>query len=253
MDKDKNSNLLANPAIIAAVIALCGTVITAALASPILLELIKARQATATPSIAAPVGNPVSFTTKTPPIIQPPTETSIPVPTNTEPPAMVPTNTELPTFTPIPTATPPPTLTFTPTLALPDLQIVAISNPACIRDQRVSPTRYYVRHDITVRNIGAGSTSAFGAFSIRITLDTGSQRYSLEEWASRFNGVVGSLILDFSNLGPNQDAETRVNIDLRGTQNYSLEVIANSGSKTIPESNATNNILTRSFSVTNCP
>ncbi len=234
MTKDKGTSLLSNPVIVAAIIGLCGTIVTAALASPIVLELVREKQSTPAPHATATLS-----------------ETDVPVPTSTEMPISTPTDTETPSFNPTSTFTSTATLTATPVYA--DLQIVAISDPSCVRDHRYTPTKYYVQHTISVRNIGAGSTNDFGTFSIHITLDTGGHRYSLEEWATRFNGVVGNLDLDFSNLGPNQDADTTVNIDLRGLTKYALEAIANSGTHTIPESNTTNNILIKSFTITNCP
>jgi hypothetical protein len=129
--------------------------------------------------------------------------------------------------------------------------VVAISNPICTRDHRVTPEKVYVKLTITVRNLGPASTSSFGLFSVRVTLIFGQQRYSLDEWASRYNGLVNTPNLDISNLNPNEDAEINLSIDLKGHTNYSVEAVANSGSNSIPESNTTNNVLTQSFS-TDC-
>lgn len=173
------------------------------------------------------------------------TSTIPPTDTATE----IPTSTFTPTFTP--TATPTFTPTYTSAPVLSDLIVVAISNPVCVRDHRVTPERVYIKLTVTVRNLGPSSTSSFGAFSVRITLIFGQQRYSLEEWASRYNGLVNTPNLDVSGLNPNEDAEINLSIDLKGNSKYSVEAIANSGANTIPESNTANNALTQSFSI-NC-
>ena len=56
---------------------------------------------------------------------------------------------------------------------------------------------------------------------------------------------------DTASLGPNNDADLVVNIDLRGYSRYSLEVITNAGAAVIPEANSANNSLSQDFS-TNC-
>lgn len=164
------------------------------------------------------------------------------------PPTDTPTETPTSTFTP--TFTPTFTATFTSTPVLADLIVVAISNPTCTRDHRFTPVKVYIKLTITVRNLGLASTNTFGPFSARVTLIFGQQRYSLEEWASRYNGLVNTPNLDISGLKPNEDAEINLSIDLKGNTNYSIEAIANSGAHTIPESNTANNILTQSFSTT---
>jgi hypothetical protein len=127
--------------------------------------------------------------------------------------------------------------------------VVAISNPTCTRDHRFTPVKVYIKLTITVRNLGPASTNSFGIFSVRVTLIFGQQRYSLDEWASRYNGLVNTPNLDISNLNPNEDAEINLSIDLKGNTQYSIEAIANSGSNSIPEANTANNTLAQSFSI----
>lgn len=158
------------------------------------------------------------------------------------------TSTPFPTVTPGPTGTP----SLTPTPLLPDLEVLAISSPTCVSDHRSGSTQKYVRQTITIRNIGAGSTSAFGPFSSRVTFIFGGQRYSLEDWSTRYNGIIGTPELNVADLGPNQDADLTLNIDLRGNKAYGIEVVANSGAQTIAEGNLANNSLTQNFT-TNCP
>jgi hypothetical protein len=145
-----------------------------------------------------------------------------------------------------------PTPAYTATPLLPDLAPVAISAPTCITDHTPGATRTkYVRQVVTIRNLGPGGTASFGSFSSRVILTAGGQRYPLEDWASLYNGVVGPLDLNTASLGPNDDADLVLNIDLRGYSRYSLEVITNSGAAVIPEVNSANNSLSRDFS-TNC-
>jgi hypothetical protein len=183
-----------------------------------------------------------------------PTDTPNPIFTSTITPTDTPTSTFEPT--PTPTFTPTDTPTYTPTYtqttpSLPDLTVVAISNPVCTRDHRFTPEKVYVKLTVTVRNLGSASTNSFGPFSVRVTLIFGQQRYSLDEWSSRFNGLINNPNLNVSNLDPNEDAQIDLSIDLKGHTAYSIEAIANSGANTIPESNTTNNVLTQSFS-TDC-
>ena len=171
------------------------------------------------------------------------TETSV-IPTNT--PTLTVTSTTAPTDTPSSTFTP----TFTSTARLlPDLTVTGISDPLCTKDQRVTPEKLHVKFSMIVRNIGPGSTRPFGPFSVRVNLILGQRRYSLDEWASGFNGVLGSSNMDISNLNPNRDVKLNLSIDLKGNTKFGVEVIANSGSNTIPETNTTNNTLIQSFSV----
>lgn len=171
------------------------------------------------------------------------TETAI-VPTDTPNPSA--TSTFLPTDTPAATFTP----NYTSTTHLfPDLTVTGISDPACIKD-RGSPQNLYVELSFIVRNIGLGSTRPFGPFSVSVNLILGQRRYSLDEWASGFNGVLGSSNMNIENLGPNRDVKLNLSIDLKGNTSFGVEVIANSGTNTIPETNTTNNTLIRGFSVT---
>jgi len=166
------------------------------------------------------------------------------VPTNTS--NLAGTSTILPTDTP--------TFTFTPTFTstaqpLPDLTVTGISDPICTKDQRVIPEKLYVKLSIIVRNIGPGSTRPFGPFSVRVDLVLGQHHYSLDEWASGFNGVIGSSNMDILNLNPNRDVKLNLSIDLKGNTKFGIEVIANSGPNTIPESDTTNNTLIQGFSI----
>jgi len=102
---------------------------------------------------------------------------------------------------------------------------------------------------VIVRNVGFASTRSFGQFSVLVNLILGQQRYSLDEWASSFNGVIDSSDMDISILHPNADVKLNLAIDLKGNKNFGVEVIANSGTSPIPESDTTNNILIQGFSV----
>ncbi len=192
---EKKNNLLRNPAIIAALIGLCGTLVAALLSSPILLQLIKGTNATATP-VASQA-----------------------------------------------------TLTITP--ALPDLEVLSISAPTCIKDHTPGSNLQYVQQTIIIRNIGTGSTAALGKFSNSVTFTFGGQRYSLEDWASQ-KGIVGTPNLDIADLGPNKEADLTLNINLEGNKSYSIEVTANSGADTISETTFANNSLTKDFT-SSCP
>lgn len=156
------------------------------------------------------------------------------------------TSTIIPTDTPTPIIAPSPTATYTPiTKPLADLTVTGISDPVCIGDGRLGS----VKLTIFVRNIGRGSTKYFGPFSVRVNLILGQRHYGLDEWASRFNGVIGSSNSEIVNLNPNGDVELKIAIDLKGNTKFGIEAIANSGSNPIPESDTTNNIRTRNFSI----
>ena len=145
-----------------------------------------------------------------------------------------------------------PSSTFTPTYTtqqLPDLTVAAISTPTCVRDHLLTSERDYVKFSIIVRNVGPVSTRSFGSFSVLVNLILGQQRYSLDEWASSFNGVIDSSDMDITNLNTNADVKLNLAIDLKGNMNFGVEVIANSGSNPIPESDTTNNLLIKGFSV----
>jgi len=166
----------------------------------------------------------------------------------------LPTNTPTLAWTSTPTATDTPAFTFTPKYTstpqrFPDLIVTEISASTCTKDQRVTPEKLYIKLSFIVRNIGPGSTRPLGPFSVRVNLILGQRHYSLEEWASDFNGVIGSSNMDIANLDPNGDVKLNVSIDLKGNTNFGVEVIANSGLYIIPESNITNNTLIQGFSV----
>jgi hypothetical protein len=150
------------------------------------------------------------------------------------------------TSTIIPTDTP----TYTGNAqSLPDLTVGGISNPICARDHLLTTPRDYVKLSVIVRNVGRVSTRSFGPFSVLVNLIFGQQRYSLDEWASSFNGVIDSSDMDISILHPTADVKLNLAIDLKGNTNFGVEVIVNSGSNPIPESDTTNNILIQDFSV----
>ncbi|MGE5252153.1 MAG: hypothetical protein ACM3QS_18275 [Bacteroidota bacterium] len=209
----KERNTSWNTTVVVALITLCGTVASAVLASPALAVLLGGK--------ASPTPFPPASLTGTPSA-----------------------NATLTPERPVPTAG------FTASPTLPDLIPVAISSPVCISDHRVTSSKY-VRQTVTIRNIGAGATTPFGVFSNRVVLIAGGQRYPLDQWASLYNGIIGPLELNVPGLGPNDDADLTLNIDLRGNSRYSLEVIANSGDTVIPEASTANNSLTRDFT-TNC-
>lgn len=198
------------------------------------------------------------------PVIVKPTLTTIPVITTATQPILTeqfftqrlvtPTNAPILIVTSTTTPTDTPAATFTPTFTstpqpLPDLIVTGISDPICTKDQRVTPEKLYVKFSFIVRNVGLGSTGSFGPFSVRVNLILGQHHYSLEEWASGFQGVIGSSNMDITNLDPSGDVELNVSIDLKGNTSFGVEVIANSGLYTIPESNTANNSFVQGFSV----
>ena len=75
----------------------------------------------------------------------------------------------------------------------------------------------------------------------------GQQRYSLDEWATEFNGVVGSSVTEVFNLNPNGDIKFTVVIDLKGNKDFGIEVVANSGENPIREADTTNNALIKYY------
>jgi len=153
---------------------------------------------------------------------------------------IVPTDTRLPTFTP----------TLIPTSVfidgpLPDLIVSGMSDPICVPD-RIGTILAFT---IFVRNIGRVRTRSFGSFDVGVSLLIGPQKYSLEEWGTKFDGVVGSSNLEVFNLNPDQDIKFTVVIDLKGNKRLGVEVTANSGENPIPEADMTNNTLIKYFSV----
>lgn len=170
---------------------------------------------------------------------------SIPVATYT--PAPTRTATSLPTTTPFPTRTPfvlPTIAVDSQLLQLPDLTVTAISKPVCATEYDGTKLRF----SIFVRNIGQASTRYFGSFETDVYLILGQRRYSLEEWAEKFNGVVGSSVAEVFNLNPNDDIKFTVVIDLKGNKDFGVEVTANSGENPIREADTTNNTLIKYFS-----
>ena len=100
-----------------------------------------------------------------------------------------------------------------------------------------------------MRNIGPVSTRAFGPFNVLVSLILGERRYSLDEWAKGFDGVVSRSNMDIPNLNPQGDVKLNVAIDLKGSTTFGIEVIANSGTHTIPESDMTNNTLIQGYTI----
>ena len=188
----------------------------------------------------------------TPIVIQPTSSLSsnyqpeiLPLPTDT--PAPTQTATALPSNTPFPTSTPfvLPTIAFEDVL-LPDLTVSGISDPVCATEyDEGTRLRFYVY----VRNIGRASTRNFGAFETDVFLVLGQRHYSLDEWATEFNGVVGSSVTEVYNLNPGQDIKFTVVIDLIGNKDFAIEVAVNTGEKPIREADTTNNALIKYFSV----
>jgi len=170
------------------------------------------------------------------------------VPTDTSLPVL--TSTITPTDTPAATFTPSPTLTRTPIpRPLPDLTVSGISDPVCTHDYRPDTQKAFVNLTINVRNIGLGSTKYYGPFSVRINLVLGQRHYSLDEWASDFNGLISVSNLQTWILNPNSDVEFKVGLELKGNTKFGIEAIANTASNPIPEFDTTNNTLTQYFSI----
>jgi hypothetical protein len=164
----------------------------------------------------------------------------------TETPSPTWTSTIIPTDPSTPTVVPSLTPTYTPIAKpLPDLAVTGISDPVCLRDGRSGS----VMLTIVVRNIGRGATRSFGRFDVRINLILGQRHYGLDEWASRFNGVIGSSNPEILNLNPNADVELKIAIDLKGNTVFGIEAIANSGTNPIPETDTANNTLIQYFSI----
>ena len=168
----------------------------------------------------------------------------LPLPTDTPGPTQ--TATSVPTNTPAPSSTPiiPPTLILSYN-QLPDLTVTGISDPVCAPEYEGTKLRF----SIFVRNIGRASTRYFGSFDTGVYLILGQRRYGLDEWATQFNGVVGSSVIDVSNLNPDKDIKFTVVIDLKGNKDFGIEVIANSGANPIREADTTNNTLIKYYSV----
>jgi len=192
-----------------------------------------------------------TFLKPTPTAIQPTSSPSglyqpevFPLPTDT--PAPTQTAKSAPTSTPAPTRTPiiPPTLILSYN-QLPDLTVIGISDPVCATEYEGTKLRFF----IYLRNIGHARTLPFGSFNTDVYLILGQRRYSLDEWATQFNGVVGSSVTEIFNLNPNEDIKFTVVIDLKGNKDFGIEVITNSGDNPIREADTTNNMLTKYYSV----
>jgi len=187
-----------------------------------------------TPTPTALQPTPVSTNQYQPEMIPPPTDVANPIQTATN----VPTNTPVPA----------PTKIVIPTLLsnslLPDLTVTSISEPVCAPEYEGTKLRFF----IFVRNIGSVSTRTFGTFETDVFLILGQRHYSLEEWETQFDGVVGSSVTDVFNLNFNDDIKFTVVIDLIGNKDFGIEVIANLGDNPIREADTTNNTLIKYFS-----
>jgi len=167
------------------------------------------------------------------------------IPTDT--PTLAWTSTIMPIDTSTSTLTPSP---YPPAARrLPDLTVTGISDPICVHDHLFTGGRAYITLAIDVRNNGRAATYSFGPFSVRVNLILGQRHYGLDEWASKFNGLIDSSNLEVLNLDPRDDILLKLAIDLKGNTTFGIETIANSGSNTIPESDTTNNIFTQRFSI----
>jgi hypothetical protein len=127
--------------------------------------------------------------------------------------------------------------------------VTGISDPTCTHDDRPDTQKAFIKFTVFVRNIGRARTYSFGRFSVGISLILGQRYYGLDEWASKFNGLVSSSGSTVYNLNPNADLELKVALDLKGNTSFGIEAIANSGSNPIPESDTTNNRYTQYFSI----
>ncbi|NTW08631.1 MAG: hypothetical protein HGA28_03585, partial [Anaerolineaceae bacterium] len=170
-----------------------------------------------TPTVVQPTPSPLGLSTPYEP-------ENVPLSTYTPGPTQ--TATIVPTSTPFPTRTPfvLPTIEFDG-LPLPDLTVTGISDPICVPD-RIGTI---IEFSIFIRNIGRASTRYFGPFDTGVYLILGQRRYGLDEWATQFNGVVGSSVTEVFNLNPDGDIKFTVVIDLKGNKDLGIEVIANAG------------------------
>lgn len=175
-------------------------------------------------------------------------------PTRQYSPEIIPVLTDTPDLAraavPTQTSTPVSTPTFTPTIAslnvvLPDLAVTGISDPVCLPDRVGS----IVEFNIYVRNIGRVSTRSFGAFDVRVFLILGERQYGLDEWAEKFNGVIGTTNMRISSLNPGKDSKLTVALDLKANSQFGIKAVANVGTTIISESDTSNNTLIKYFSV----
>lgn len=188
---------------------------------------------TVTPPNASPLGLPSPYQPESLPL---PSPAPAPTRTATVPPASPSRITHTPFVSPTMEAE---------NLPLPDLTVTGISDPVCVPDRPGT----IIEFSIFVRNIGRTSTRSFGSFDTGLYLLLGQRRYGLDEWATQFNGVVGSSLTEVVNLGPDADIKFTVVIDLKGNKDFGIEVIANSGESPIREADMTNNTLIKYSSV----
>lgn len=193
-----------------------------------------------------------------PPTIKPPPTEVLPTSNSSSGlylPEVVPPATDM--AEPTQTATSVPANTLVPTQALlviptlvskrelPDLIVSGLSDPVCATEYEGTTIRF----TIFVRNIGRASTRDFGSFDTDVYFILGQRRYSLDEWGTVFDGVVGTSIVEVFNLNPNDDIKFTVVIDLKGNKNFGIEVVANLGANPIREADMTNNTLLKYYSV----
>ncbi len=171
---------------------------------------------------------------------------TLPLATYTPPPTR--TATAVPPPTPLPTRTPfiLPTIAFdSPLLLLPDLTVTGISDPLCLPERGGT----IIELSVFIRNIGRAGTRHFGSFPVDVFLLMGQQRYELDEWAQKFNGVIGTSNLEIASLGANEDVKLTLVLDLKGNKSFGVEALVNSSDDPIREEDMTNNSLTKYFSV----
>jgi len=179
---------------IVGIIAVCASV-------AIFILMVSPPTLTPTPMAVLPTSSP-SSNLYLPEVIPPPMDMTGPTQTATS----------LPENTPVPTQT----LLVIPTLVsnrdLPDLVVSGLSEPVCAEEYEGTTIRF----TIFVRNIGRARTGDFGSFDTDVFFILGQRRYSLEEWDTVFDGVVGTSIVEVFNLNPNDDIKFTVVIDLKG-------------------------------------
>ena len=154
------------------------------------------------------------------------------------------------TETPVPTLMP--TVTLTPTFIsqpLPDLSVAGVGDPLCTPDHLGEKEGVFIKITFNVRNVGRAPTRSHGTFDIGVFLILGQQRYGIDEWREKFNGVVGASSLAIANLDPEEDVTLTLVLDLKGNSKFGIEVTANAGGNPIPEMDTTNNTLIRYFSI----
>jgi len=167
------------------------------------------------------------------------------IPAQTDSPASMRTEEAVPIKTSVPALIPTVTPAYTAVNGpLPDLVVTGISDPVCM-PQFGSTTMMF---NIYVENVGRKATHYFGPSEVGIFLIVGQQRYSLDEWRTRFDSVVGNPNLVISNIGSEQGIRLALVLDMKGVTKFELEATANTGVHPIPEADVTNNTLTKRFS-----